>query len=172
MFTIIETTTNDIENAKIISSTILDKKLSPCVQIHNSIKSYYRWENTIKNDNLAGYILTSFSTSTISMRKTFKPILLDVSSFDFIPYFPNTAKNVSLIIEKIYGIPFEQPPKNIRNRPFLADENIKPNFENYSKEKWKELSKSFNFKATIIPADWVINLPLKIKSKKFAFYII
>jgi len=51
MFTIIETTTNDIENAKLISSTILDNKLSPCVQIHNSIKSYYRWENTIKNDN-------------------------------------------------------------------------------------------------------------------------
>ena len=51
MFKIIETTTNDIENAKLISKNILDKKLSPCVQIHPSIKSYFRWGKTINNDN-------------------------------------------------------------------------------------------------------------------------
>ena len=139
---------------------------------HQNFLEEEKFWNTIKHDNLSGYILTSFSTSTISMRKTFKPILLDVSSFDFIPYFPNTAKNVSLIVEKIYGIPFDQPPKNIRNRPFLTDENIRPIFESYSNEKWKVLSKNFNFKGIIIPTDWVINLPLKIKSKKFSFYII
>ena len=139
---------------------------------HQKFTEEDKFWNRIKNENFHGYILTSFSTSTISMRKTLKPILLDVSSFDFVPYFPNTAKNVSLIIEKIYGIPFDRPPKNIINRPFLPDENIRYNFENYSNEKWKELSKNFNFKAIIIPSDWVINLPLKIKSKNFSFYVI
>ena len=77
------------------------------------------------------------------MRKTFKPILLDVSSLDFVPYFPNTAKNMSLIIEEIYGIDFDNPPTNIKNKPFLADESIKNNFENYSNAEWKMLSKKF-----------------------------
>ena len=67
-----------------------------------------------------------------------------------------------MAVEKIYGIPFDQPPKNIRNRPFLTDENIRPIFESYSNEKWKVLSKNFNFKGIIIPTDWVINLPLKL----------
>jgi len=119
-----------------------------------------------------GYILTSFSSSTISMRKILKPIILDVSSLDFVPYFPNTAKSMSLIIQEIYGIPFKNPPANIKNKPFLTDENIKNNFENYSKDKWKMLSKKFNFHAIIIPSSWKMDLVPVAKGKRFALYII
>ena len=119
-----------------------------------------------------GYLLTSYSSSTIAMRKILKPIILDVSSLDFVPYFPNTAKNMSLIIEKVYGIPFNNPPLDIRNRPFLTDENIKSNFENYSEEKWIKLSQEFNFHGIIIPSDWNINLTPVLIGKKFTLYII
>lgn len=125
--------------------------------------------NKIKFD---GYILTSFSSSTISMRKTFKPIILDVSSLDFVPYFPNTAKSMSLIIEEIYGINFAKPPKEIKNKPFLSDEIIKNNFEIYSKDNWEMLSKKFNFRAIIIPKDWNINISPEVTGKRFALYII
>ena len=127
---------------------------------------------TAKKMKFDGYILTSFSSSTISMRKTLKPIILDVSSLDFVPYFPNTAKNMSLIIEQIYGIPFNNPPENIKNKPFLTDENIKNNFENHSEEKWKILSEKFNFHGIIIPAGWKIKLKPTIKGETFALYII
>ena len=118
-----------------------------------------------------GYILTTYSTSIISMRKSLKPILLDVTSFDFVPYYPNTAKNLSRIIENVYGIPFDNPPSNIAKRPFLLDEDVKSNFENYSEEKWKELSKDYNFFGIIVPIDWNINLSNSSKNEKFAFYI-
>jgi len=127
---------------------------------------------TAKKMKFDGYILTSFSSSTISMRKTLKPIILDVSSLDFVPYFPNTAKNMSLIIEQIYGIPFNNPATNIKNRPFLTDENIKNNFESYSEEKWKMLSEKFNFHGIIIPADWKIKLKPSTKGENFTLYII
>ena len=128
--------------------------------------------NDIKEIKSNGYILTTYSTSIVSMRRSLKPILLDVTSFDFVPYYPNTAKNLSRIIENVYGIPFNNPPKNIANKPFLLDENIKPNFENYTEENWKELSKNYNFFGIVVPVNWNINLPLKIKNKKFAFYIL
>ena len=131
-----------------------------------------RFWDVAKKAEFDGYIITSFSSSTISMRKTLKPIILDVSSFDFVPYFPNTAKSMSMIIEQIYGIPFNNPPSNVKNRPFLSDESIKYNFENYSKKKWKELSKNFNFQGIIVPVNWKINLIPNAKNQRFAFYII
>ena len=123
----------------------------------------------IKSDS---YILTTYSTSIVSMRKGLKPILLDVTSFDFVPYYPNTAKNLSKIIENVYGIPFDNPPSNIVNQPFLLDDSIKLNFENRSEENWKELSKDYNFFGIVVPVDWNINLPINSKNEKFAFYIL
>ena len=125
----------------------------------------------VKNYDFDGYILTSFSSSTISMRKTLKPIILDVSSFDFVPYHPNTAKDLSIIIEKIYGISFANPPMEVRNHAYLSDEIIKLSFEKYSKEKWQQLSKDFNISAIIVPVKWKIDLISYAKGKRFAFYM-
>ena len=127
--------------------------------------------NLVKSHDFDGYILTSFSSSTISMRKTLKPIILDVSSFDFVPYHPNAAKNMSTIIEKIYGISFANPPMEIRNRPYLSDEIIKLSFEKYSRKKWQQLSKDFNISAIIVPINWKIDLISQAEGKRFAFYI-
>jgi len=49
MFRIIETTTDDIQIAKTISQSILERKLSPCVQIINSVKSSYIWQDKIES---------------------------------------------------------------------------------------------------------------------------
>jgi len=136
--------------------------------IHND-KIFWDAAKNIKFD---GYILTNFSSSTISMRKTLKPIILDVSSLDFVPYFPNTAKSMSLIIEEIYGIDFDNPPLNVKNKPFLEDESIKNNFENYTKTQWETLSKKFNFHAIIIPVDWKMKLTPKVNGKIFSLYIL
>ena len=67
--------------------------------------------------------------------------MLDVSSFDFVPYFPNTAKSLAKIIEEIYGIEFTNPPIESKNNGSLSDKIIKINFEKYSKKKWQQLLK-------------------------------
>ena len=135
-----------------------------------SIEDKNFW-NVIKSTEFDGYIVTSYSTSAISMRKALKPIILDVTILDFVPYFPNTAKRMSVIIEKIYGISFSNPPLEIRNRAFLSDEAIKLSFEKYSREKWQRLSKNFNLSAIIVPVSWDIDLIPYAKSKRFAFYM-
>ena len=81
--------------------------------------------NEIKNVKPDGYIITSYFSSSISMRKSLKPVMLDVTSFDFVPYFPNTAKSLSKIIEEIYGIEFTNPPLESKNSGSLSDKIIK-----------------------------------------------
>ena len=88
-----------------------------------SLQEINFWSD-IKEKKSDSYILTTYSTSIVSMRKGLKPILLDVTSFDFVPYYPNTAKNLSKIIENVYGIPFDNPPSNLANQPFLLDEDV------------------------------------------------
>ena len=136
-----------------------------------SIEDKNFW-NVVKNTDFDGYIVTSYSTSAISMRKALRPIILDVTILDFVPYFPNTAKSMSVIIEKIYGISFSSPPLEVRNRAFLSDEAIKLNFEKYPREKWQQLSKDFNISAIIVPVNWKIDLTPHAKSNSFAFYML
>ena len=62
--------------------------------------------------------------------------------------------------------------KNTEFSQFLSDNTIKSNFENYSKEKWQELSENFNFHGIILPITWNISLPIKSKNKDFNFYAI
>jgi periplasmic divalent cation tolerance protein len=51
MFKIIETSTDELIIAEKISQSIINSKLSPCVQIIDGIKSYYIWKNKIVSSN-------------------------------------------------------------------------------------------------------------------------
>ncbi len=51
MFKIIETSTDKLLIAEKISQSIINSKLSPCVQIIDGIKSYYIWGNKIVSSN-------------------------------------------------------------------------------------------------------------------------
>ena len=51
MFKIIETSTDKLIIAEKISQSIINSKLSPCVQIIDGIKSYYIWKNKIVSSN-------------------------------------------------------------------------------------------------------------------------
>lgn len=51
MFRIIETTTDQLMNAKEISKSIVERHLSPCVQIADGVKSYYIWSGKVEYSN-------------------------------------------------------------------------------------------------------------------------
>ena len=51
MFRIIETATNDVKIANLISKTLLDKKLSPCIQTIKNVNSSYIWKNKVISDS-------------------------------------------------------------------------------------------------------------------------
>ena len=48
---LILTTTDSKDDAEKISKVLINKKLSPCVQIFSNISSYYKWKDEIKYAN-------------------------------------------------------------------------------------------------------------------------
>ena len=78
MYTIIETTTNDISIAKLISNKLLDLNLSPCVQIIKNINSIYTWNSKIVKEveNLVKI------KSTLKNLNEIKCIILEFHNYD------------------------------------------------------------------------------------------
>ena len=59
MYIAIETTIDDINKAKLISKELLNKGLSPCIQIIDKVSSLYIWNDKItKNDEVVIKIKT------------------------------------------------------------------------------------------------------------------
>ena len=65
----------------------------------------------------------------------------DADSFDFVPYFPETATQVNRIIEEAYGIDFNQV-KNGGGSLKSLEELVRNNFEKREKYDWRNLKKS------------------------------
>ncbi len=78
MSAIIETTTNDISTAKLISNKLLDLNLSPCVQIIKNINSIYTWNSKIVKEveNLVKI------KSTLKNLNEIKRIILEFHNYD------------------------------------------------------------------------------------------
>ena len=78
MYAIIETTTNDISTAKLISNKLLDLNLSPCVQIVKNINSIYTWNSKIVKEveNLVKI------KSTLKNLNEIKSIILEFHNYE------------------------------------------------------------------------------------------
>jgi hypothetical protein len=102
-------------------------------------------------------VLTS-QTTTIPMFRICKfPMVLDATSFDFIPYLPQTLTGVKKIIEIGYGLDFDSPANNINCGciPEVLHRNI---WESRTEQEWLSIAQELNFSAIAAPAEWVIDV--------------
>ena len=78
MFRIIETTTDDIQIAESICQSIIKRKLSPCVQIIEPVKSTYIWEDKIES-------ISEYTVKIKSIERhinEISSIIIDTSNYD------------------------------------------------------------------------------------------
>jgi hypothetical protein len=127
------------------------------------------WEK-IHNLKSDGFYVTTFNSSGPTLRHGKKPYLINTSWFDQTAYYPYQVAEVKLIIEDIYGIPFESPPTKFL--AVLVDDWFKNTFEKRSTLEWKMLSNKHNISGIIVPSDWNLLIPKTITSKKFTAYIV
>ena len=78
MYKIICTTTDSKNIAENISKEVINSKLSPCAQIINNIKSYYIWNNELKNQR---EYLIQIKTKSSNL-DLIKNIILDNHNYD------------------------------------------------------------------------------------------
>mgnify|MGYP004406987975 FL=1 len=122
----------------------------------------------ISNLELDGYFITTSTTGNYTHSYAFKPILLDVGNFNYIPYHPYLANKSFEILESIYDIDIKNPPIKHYNR--IPDSFIKTVFENKTKTEWENIRKKFNANYVVVPSEWEIGLKLFKKNDIFSIY--
>ena len=93
----------------------LDKISSRFLYVKSVFLNGYEFEdksfwNEVSKINSNGFFITSFNSSSPTLRYGKKPYLLHVAYFDYIPYYPYTVTETKIIIEEIYGVNFANPP--------------------------------------------------------------
>ena len=111
--------------------------------------------NLLGKDSL---VLTSQSTTVPIFRICNYPIVLDATSFDFIPYLPQTLIEVKNIIETGYGLDFDSPTNNI-NCGCIPEVLHRKIWESRTEQEWLSIAQELNFSAIAAPAEWVMKVP-------------
>jgi hypothetical protein len=127
------------------------------------------WRETRK----AGFddlVLTSRTSSRPTLYSGHLPVALNVGSFDFIPYIPQTAGGVARIIEQGYGVSFSDPPADIRHGGALPPDGGKTYWASLTPDAWCRMSKSLNVGAVVAPNDWTVKLPPLVTGARFTMY--
>ena len=85
------------------------------------------------------------------LRKSLKPVFFQIGIMDMIPYFPYASEYIKKIMEKVYDIPFNNPP--IKNLSKIPDVIIKKNYEKKTKADCKKYQKNL-----ILEPWWCLHL--------------
>jgi len=88
------------------------------------------------------------------------PILLEVGSFDFLPYIPGLTTQVAGIIEEVYGVDFRAPPAKYRNSGSIGEYEGREHWQKLTEQDWVRLAPKYCIGGVAAPADWVVNLPV------------
>ena len=153
----------------------LEKISSRFLYVKNVFSNGYESEdksfwNEVSKINSNGFFITSFNSSSPTLRYGKKPYLLHVAYFDYIPYYPYTVTETKIIIEEIYGVNFANPPT--KHLGALIDTWYQELFVSRDYNDWKILSNKYNISGIIVPSDWNLKIDQKIISKNFTAYIL
>ena len=107
-----------------------------------------------------GIILTAGDLGLVQLR-TRRPILLDGSGLDGLPYAPESAPRVVKILYEVYGENLYEPSRDIRElRPgALLPDSGQWLWQGRSSADWVDLSRRIGFHEILTPADWKLALP-------------
>ncbi len=127
------------------------------------------WRN-VATTGISDPVLTSRAASRPALYSGHLPVALNVGSFDFIPYIPQTAGAVAKIIQQGYGISFFDPPPEVRQGGALPFDGGRAYWAGLGPDDWCRLSKSLGIGALVAPHDWTIKLPRLLTGPRFALY--
>jgi len=114
-------------------------------------------------------LITNGETYNFAQRVCGFPALIDVTSFDGVPYMPWTADSLAKIVQIGYGINFNSPP--IKNQASLNESDFKTIWENRDKKEWRAARDELNFSLIFVPIDWKLKLDLVFENN-FKIYAI
>ena len=103
---------------------------------------------------------------------SFKPLLLDTTALNFLPYFPHLSGYYKEILENVYGLDIKKLKDKYKNTSNIPMEIAINHFKNLDAKQWHIIKTKYNVSGLVLDK----NIELKIKpylfGKNLNFYLI
>ena len=102
--------------------------------------------------------------------RTRRPLLLDPSALDMLPYVLRAGPAVEEILREVYGIDFFHPPGQAYEAGMLPDRPVRDVFARRTPEQWRQLRMRFGVSEVLVQAKWKVQLPAVARGGDYALY--
>ena len=116
-----------------------------------------------------GLLVTVAGVGNVQLR-TRRPVLMEVSSLNQLPYVPESGPAMQRILQRVYGVDLLTPPPDDRRRPGLAPETPRRLWEARTAEQWSALGDEFGFTEILTYRNWNLQLPVAARSQRLMLY--
>lgn len=123
----------------------------------------------VASGGTAGLVATAGDLHLVQLR-TRRPLLLDGSTLDVLPYSLEAAPTVARILRDVYGIDFFSPPPEARFGGRIPPAASRAAWEAHTAARWRELRHIYRITQVIAWSDWRIDLPLVAESRGLRLY--
>ncbi len=119
-----------------------------------------------------GLLLTCPDTHLLQLR-TRRPILLDPSELDCLPYVLEAGPEMNRILQQVYGEDLLDPSEAVRNTPPDAGVLAGPTkvlWESRTPAQWRQIRSEFGVTQVITTSGWKLQLPEVIRHGEYVLY--
>jgi hypothetical protein len=118
-----------------------------------------------------GYVLTGPGVRSMQLR-TRRPVLLEVSALNQLPYVPESGPAMNHILRRIYDEDILRPRPSwwVIERGGLMRQSARDVWEARTPGQWDELAQEFGFTQIVVRADWQLQLPIVAQSSLRTLY--
>jgi len=123
----------------------------------------------LKISQREGLLLVNSEFSLIQLR-TRRPILADMASPNFFTYAPEAVIGFNDLLLKIYGINLLEAPAIENQHKEIPSQFYKELWEKRTMEQWQEIRNKFGVSDILTNPDWILSLPVVVKSSDGILY--
>jgi hypothetical protein len=123
---------------------------------------------SLRQTGIKGMVLTSTDAARPALELGHLAPLLDPTAFNFVPYFPLTAKAVASALEFGYGIQFDTIESEVYQKKY--DYITQAYWAQLTPNDWEIIANKLNFDAILAPSNWMLQLPILVAGPKFTMY--
>jgi hypothetical protein len=102
--------------------------------------------------------------------RTRRPLLLDPSALDMLPYALPAGPEMDAILREAYGIDFFHPPREALHQAVLPEEPVRTLWERRSSADWRAVRARFGVSQVLVQGPWTLRLPAVARGRGYALY--
>jgi hypothetical protein len=115
-------------------------------------------------------MLASGGDMKLIQLRTRRPVLVDGGGLDGLPYALESGPALERILRDVYAIDLFNPPEEARGLGMIPNEINRSAWEQFSRERWRLIRRTYHVTQVITPPGWALALPITAHDPGFVVY--